>query len=133
MSKQTTQGKLCHLFLEIYLLSFLEGNPSTQGGLRSTELIRNIHTVKRDKRIPKNKFYKLKSCDDLHSGPLKIQRSESNHPFFNDPIEVLRQERLRRERIRQEKLQREKEKLKGFIYQNKDTKDNNTLDNAEIR
>ena len=29
--------------------------------LRSNEIIRNIHTVNRDKRIQKDKFYKIKS------------------------------------------------------------------------
>lgn len=90
--------------------------------LRSNEIIRNIHTVKRDKRMQKDKFHKVKSCDDIHDSPLNQLRSQMNNrvqynwdlnnQFFTNPIEMLRQERLKREKLRHQRIQKEKDKLK---------------------
>ena len=95
--------------------------------LRSNEIIRNIHTVKRGKRIQEDKFYKVKSWDDIISSPLKHLRSEINNKvqynwdignqFFSNPIEILRQERLRREKMRQQRIQKEKDKLKELDHE----------------
>lgn len=103
--------------------SKLQKQPVLYYPLRSNEVIRNIHTVKREKRLPRDKFYKIKSCDDIHGSPAKDTGRETNNkviynwnqsvPFQSNPIEMLRQERLRRERMRMERIQREKDKLKG--------------------
>ena len=95
--------------------------------LRSNEIIRNIHTVKRDKRIQEDKFYKIKSWDDILSSPLKHLRSQKNNKvqynwdignqFFSNPIEILRQERLKREKMRQQRIQKEKDKLKELDHE----------------
>lgn len=115
----------------------LQRQPSMPIPLKSTQIIRNIHTVKRQKRIcpstgykiQRGKFYKIKSCDDLVSSPgngdtegqeLQNQagyRWDNISPFLSNPIEVLRQERLRKERIKQQKIIKEKEKLQALDHQ----------------
>ena len=95
--------------------------------LRSNEIIRNIYTVKRGKRIQEDKFYKIKSWDDNFSSPLKHLRSQTNNKvqynwdignqFFSNPIEILRQERLRREKMRQQRIQKERDKLKVLDHE----------------
>ena len=104
--------------------------PSMPVPLKSTDIVRNIHTVKRSKRFcptsnGTKRFYKIKSCHDIHSDKIMdpnsldentvkstYKRFDNVTPFLSNPIEVLRQERLRRERLKQQKLQKEKEKLK---------------------
>ena len=91
--------------------------------LRSNEIIRNIHTVKRGKRIQEDKFYKIKGWDDNFSSPLKHLRSQTNNKveynwdignqFFSNPIEILRQERLKREKMRQQRIKKKKISLKN--------------------
>lgn len=95
--------------------------------LRSNEIIKNIHSLKRDKRMQKDKFYKVKSCDDILDSPLKQLRSQMNskvqynwdvkNQFFANPIEMLRQERLKRETLRHQRIQKEKDKLKVIDHE----------------
>jgi hypothetical protein len=98
--------------------------PSMPIPLKSTDIVRNIQTVKRSKRanpaISGKGFNKIKSCEDIHatppehddaSGGKTTYRWERVSPFLSNPIEALRQERLRKERLRHQKLQKEREKL----------------------
>lgn len=100
----------------------IEKQPSVQVPLRSTEIIRNIQTVNREKRFQSGRFIKIKSCDDIHNNPTSNQgedtqnrphyKWETSAPFYVNPIETLRQERLKRERMQQQRIEKEKDKLK---------------------
>lgn len=71
------------------------------GPFKSNEIIRQIHTVNRKKR-------NLKGIIEDETGHQGMMEPE----LWNNPIEILRQERLKRERARKNRILKEKERLK---------------------
>jgi len=100
--------------------------------LKSNDIIRNIHSVNREKRSNNLKFKKINNDNNLifDNNPvvkkvsnqtnfqkIKLETNKitgefyKNNYFLANPIEILRQERLRRETLKKIKIQKKKEKF----------------------